>query len=236
MNGMSAADFVRRGGLDPAAAEETMLRLTSAGAFVARDRIFDGSIVSRIQATVSAELEGFHRAFPLETGMPREALRDAVAHGAPASLFEGIVDTLLRQGTIAGSDRLGLPGRGASLDAETARAKDAVERMIRDGGLEPPEPSAVVSAAGIASAAADAIVQRLIRERRIVRLGPLLFHAAALERLKTDLAALKAQTPAIDVGTFKQRYGLSRKFAIPLLEWLDRERVTRRVGEQRVIV
>ena len=68
------------------------------------------------------------------------------------------------------------------------------------------------------------------------------FHAEALARLKQDVQALGASrsTPGaltrVDVATFKDRYGLSRKFAIPLLEWLDRERVTRRVGDARVIL
>ena len=64
----------------------------------------------------------------------------------------------------------------------------------------------------------------------------------ALDRLKTDIRALAQQGTAagapvtVDVASFKDRYGLTRKFAIPLLEWLDRERVTRRVGEKRLII
>jgi selenocysteine-specific elongation factor len=68
-----------------------------------------------------------------------------------------------------------------------------------------------------------------------------LFHAETLQRLKTEVQALKGNAaPAgqvtVDVATFKDRFGVTRKFAIPLLEWLDRERVTRRVGETRVIL
>ena len=71
-----------------------------------------------------------------------------------------------------------------------------------------------------------------------MKVESLLFHASALERLKTEIAALKGQGgPAkLDVAGFKERYGISRKYAIPLLEWLDRERVTRRAGETRVIL
>jgi selenocysteine-specific elongation factor len=71
-----------------------------------------------------------------------------------------------------------------------------------------------------------------------VKVDTLLFHAQALERLKQDVAALKGQgsTARVDVAGFKERYGVSRKYAIPLLEWLDRERITRRVGDARVIL
>jgi selenocysteine-specific elongation factor len=67
----------------------------------------------------------------------------------------------------------------------------------------------------------------------------LLFHDEALKRLKAEVASMKApagDAARIDVGTFKERFGVSRKFAIPLLEYLDRERVTRRVGDSRVVL
>ena len=78
----------------------------------------------------------------------------------------------------------------------------------------------------------------LLRQKTLVKLDTLLFHAEALERLKQDVRALKGQgSPAkVDVAGFKERYGISRKYAIPLLEWLDRERVTRRVGDARVVL
>jgi selenocysteine-specific elongation factor len=80
----------------------------------------------------------------------------------------------------------------------------------------------------------------LLRQKTLMRLDTLIFHAEALNELKADLQALKAAATGgratVDVATFKERYGVSRKFAIPLLEWLDRERVTRRVGESRVVL
>ena len=63
----------------------------------------------------------------------------------------------------------------------------------------------------------------------------LLFHAEALAGLKADVRALKGSA-RVDVSAFKERYGISRKYAIPLLEYLDRERVTRRVGDSRVVL
>ena len=76
--------------------------------------------------------------------------------------------------------------------------------------------------------------------RSLVRLETLIFHAEALQGLKRDVTALKDTAPGgratVDVATFKERYGLSRKYAIPLLEYLDRERVTRRTGDVRLVL
>ncbi len=71
-----------------------------------------------------------------------------------------------------------------------------------------------------------------------MRIESLVFHAEALERLKAEVRRLKLEggTVRVDVGSFKERYGMTRKYAIPLLEYLDRERVTRRVGESRVVL
>jgi selenocysteine-specific elongation factor len=82
------------------------------------------------------------------------------------------------------------------------------------------------------------VVQLLVRQKILVRLEAVYFHQSALDRLKQDMRALKDEAAGarIDVGTFKTRYEVSRKFAIPLLEYLDRERVTRRVGEGRVLI
>jgi selenocysteine-specific elongation factor len=81
------------------------------------------------------------------------------------------------------------------------------------------------------------MAQLLVRRHRLIRIEGMLFHLEALEELKDEVRAMKeAGTAGVDVGTFKERYGLSRKYAIPLLEYLDRERVTRRSGASRVIL
>ncbi|HXG68704.1 MAG TPA: SelB C-terminal domain-containing protein, partial [Blastocatellia bacterium] len=74
-------------------------------------------------------------------------------------------------------------------------------------------------------------------ERRIVRIGDFVFHTDVIEDLKSRVRAQKAINPKMDVAVFKDLTGgLTRKHAIPLLEFLDRERVTRRVGNEREIL
>ena len=88
------------------------------------------------------------------------------------------------------------------------------------------------------SAVADRVAKLLLRQKTLVRVDSLIFHAAALDQLKQEVKALKTAgaQAKVDVASFKERYGVSRKYAIPLLEWLDRERVTRRVGDARVVL
>src|SRR6478672_8741587 len=113
--------------------------------------------------------------------------------------------------------------------------EEARERL---SGLAPRDVAGAASAAGIPAAVADRVSKLMVRQKTLIKVDTLLFHADALDRLKQDVLALKGGGGAakVDVAAFKDRYGISRKYAIPLLEWLDRERVTRRVGDARVIL
>jgi selenocysteine-specific elongation factor len=102
--------------------------------------------------------------------------------------------------------------------------------------LAPPDSRSAATAAGLDLGLADRMVKLMLRERRCSS-WTTCCSTPTLERLKSDVRQLKATGAAsLDVAFFKERYGLSRKFAIPLLEYLDRERVTRRVGDARVIL
>ena len=57
---------------------------------------------------------------------------------------------------------------------------------------------------------------------------------AALDQLRAEISELRGQR--VDVARFKQITGLSRKYAIPLLEYLDRQMITRKVGDQRLVI
>ena len=134
-------------------------------------------------------------------------------------------------------DRLALAGRGVALSETEARGLAALDAAYLAAGLTPPEGADLESASRLTAAEVGRLTPLLVRQGRLIKVSGLLFHRDALARLRAEVAALKATAdPRVDVASFKQRYGLTRKHAIPLLEYLDRERVTRRVGESRVVL
>jgi selenocysteine-specific elongation factor len=140
-----------------------------------------------------------------------------------------------------GTDRIGLVSHTPLASAESQRIQGQVEGMIRTGALTPPDAGELATLLGTAASAVDQAIQWLLREKRLVRTGGLLFHAEALGALKGAVQSERALKPAesrvtLDVATFKTRFNLTRKHAIPLLEWLDRERVTRRMGDVRIVL
>ena len=203
------------------------------------DVLLTPAVLDRLRSAIVEALRAHHEAQPLSDGLPREEARERLfAHGHPA-VFERALDLLVDAGTIAGRDRLALAGHRLALSPDEERARVSIERAFRDAGLKPPDPAAVASAAGVAPGIADRVLKLLQRQKVLVKVDTLVFHEEALKRLKREVAAMKnaaGSAARLDVGAFKDRFGVSRKFAIPLLEYLDRERVTRRVGDARVVL
>ena len=121
------------------------------------------------------------------------------------------------------------------MSSDDSRTRDAIAGVFKEAGLAPPDSASVQTAVKAPAAVVDRLATLLVRQKTLVKLDTLLFHADALAQLKADVRGLKPNT-RVDVSSFKERYGITRKYAIPLLEYLDRERVTRRVGDARVVL
>jgi selenocysteine-specific elongation factor len=220
-------------------AREITAPLLRAGAIVqAGDRLVDGKVAAALAAQVVSALEQYHREQPLWEGMPREEVRERWFGPAAPALFDLVLSDLVTAGKIVARDRLALAGHTLALTSAEERARDTLERAFRDGGLKPPDAASLSALTGGDQGLVDRMVKLLIRQKVLVKVETLLFHADALRRLREDVMALKRETAGarLDVGAFKDRYGITRKYAIPLLEYLDRERLTRRVGDVRVVI
>jgi len=120
---------------------------------------------------------------------------------------------------------------------EESESKKTIEQAFATAGLKVPSLKEVLASLKVDKVRAQKIVTLLLREKVLIKISDdLVFHQSALSDLRQKVAALKGSTPKIDVAQFKDLTGVSRKYAIPLLEYLDRERVTRRVGDERIIL
>jgi selenocysteine-specific elongation factor len=129
-------------------------------------------------------------------------------------------------------------GSEITLQPEEVKAKDEIEAAFSAAGLEVPSVKEVLAKLAIEARRAERLLQILLREKKLVRVSPdLTFHRQALGELKEKLWTYKkSKGERISVPAFKELTGITRKYAIPLLEYLDRERVTRRAGDERVIL
>jgi len=192
--------------------------------------------LERVRQDILAIARHFHDANPLLPGINKEELR--ATKWGHAELFDGVVTALLREKKLEVDDELlRLPGRGVVMRDEEAESKSQIEQAFAMAGLQVPALKEVLASLPVDKVRAQKIVTLLLRDRVLVKLSDdLVFHRDALEALRRQIVAQKTKTPKLNVGNFKDLFGVTRKYAIPLLEYLDRERVTRRVGDERVIL
>jgi selenocysteine-specific elongation factor len=237
--GLPVAELVARGGLDPDRAAAWITAATDQQrAIRAADRLFDAHLGADIARAIETLLATAHRDAPHEAGVRREALRAAAASDAPSALFDVVIDRLRDAHVVTGADRLALASHRPRQTDAAARIDAAVLDAFEKARLAPPDMAELAGVLHVATDAVEAAARRLVTGRRLVRIQTHYFHDAALQQLKTDLRewVKPGDRNGLDVAAFKTRYGLTRKFAIPLLEWLDRERITRRVGDRRVVL
>src|SRR5262245_38242976 len=174
--------------------------------------------------------------------MGREELREKIfAHLSP-EIFRAVIAHLSERHEVAGEKALlRLSTQRVALSSEEEASNCHLSEFYLRAALQPISLEEAISQAGpqfgIDSARAERFAQMLISSGELVRVSDLVFHRGALDALKNELRRFKSENGAtIDVGTFKDLTGVSRKYAIPLLEYLDRQRVTRRVGDTREIL
>jgi len=194
--------------------------------------------VTKCTAALRAAVEMYHRENPLLPGIPRQELR-AKAGNPGAELFETSLRDLLQAGVLAISgDLVQRTGRAVELTPEETRAKELIEKEFEQAGLAVPSLDEVLGKLPVEARRAQKILQILLREKVLVKIsGDLVFHRAALAHLRKLVAEYRrARGSRLPIPAFKELTGITRKYAIPLLEYLDRERVTQRAGNERVIL
>ncbi len=241
--GLNLAEIIARTGWMPAQAAEVIGQLSRDGKTrVVSEQplvVVSAAAFEKYVQDLGAALGKFHKGNPLIEGIPREDLRERAAAGARPEVFRAALEQAVKAGVAAiTGDLVKRAGREISLLPEEARAKEQIEQTFAAAGLTVPPVKEVLAKLSVESRRAQKIVQLLLRENTLVKVSEdLLFHRSAVEKLRALLAAYKKQKgERLAIGAFKELAGISRKYAIPLLEYLDRERVTRRQGDERVIL
>jgi len=188
---------------------------------------------------IATKVESFQKENPLLPGMSRENLRATLGRRVRAETFRAVLDELVAQKKLELQGELvKRAGSTVSLDPEEAKAKSQIEAAFATAGLTVPAVKEVLGTLPVETKRAERILQILLREKVLVRVTvEMIFHRDALAQLRDRLATFKkTKGERITVPVFKELTGITRKYAIPLLEYLDQERVTRRAGNERVIL
>jgi selenocysteine-specific elongation factor len=201
------------------------------------DSLISSTALTQVEKDLVTSLDAFHRQNPLVAGMSKEELRGRIPD-VTHEVFSHAFEAAVRAGKLViVGELVRLPGRGVVMKDEESESKKIIEEAFASAGLKVPAMKDVLAGLKVDKARAQKIVTLLLRDKVLVKVSDdLLFHKDALADLRKRIANEKAKSARIDVARFKELTGVTRKYAIPLLEYLDREHVTRRVGDERIIL
>jgi selenocysteine-specific elongation factor len=218
-------------------AQDAMI-VEAEGVFVARENF------ERLARTAVEAVKLHHQREPLSRGLARETLRERhFAHVVP-EVFRAVIAHLEQDGSLVSEkDVVRASEHGVELSPADTQLRETIARAYQLAGLEAPMVEQVLADAGVSVAQrahGRKILQLLIESGTLVRVqGEMFFHSEALEHLKQLLRQYATEHEPerlIDVAKFKDLAGVSRKYAIPLLEYFDSERITRRAGDKRIVL
>lgn len=199
------------------------------------DTLVTQAAFNRATRQIFNAVKAFQKAHPLEGGIGRQALLNVSDLGR--HVFSAALGSL-RQAKLVDmtGDQVHLPGHRVVMLEDEADSKAQLEEAFATAGIKVPYLKDVLAGLRVDKIRAQKIVTLLLREKVLIKVSDeLVFHRSTLDLLRQQVQDMKAQSEHMDVARFKDTFGLTRKYAIPLLEYLDRERITKRVGDERII-
>jgi selenocysteine-specific elongation factor len=194
-------------------------------------------VVAELSRRIEAAVAAFHAAHPLDAGMGREALRGKLPPVVDPRLFAKVLSLAAEKGGLAvEGDVVKKRGHVAAAAGAASALRDRVAALLAQAGITPPWLTELPAAAGASTADVQSVLKLLLAENRVVRVSAELWcDAAAVAGVRERLVAFLRERKGITTQEFKDLVGATRKHVIPLAEYFDREKVTLRVGEKRVL-
>ncbi len=191
----------------------------------------------RVTERAKRVLDAYFQKDRLARGMPKAEAVQRILPGRAAELSSVYLQWLQAQKVLSlDGDLVTKPGRQAQLTGEESQLARQVTEAFETAGLAPPSPPELGRTLGAKPQILDGVLRYLTERGKLVRLpGGLILARAAVDATARTLRA-DASLDRFKVPQFKDHFGLSRKWAIPLLEFLDSEGVTRRLGDERMVV
>jgi selenocysteine-specific elongation factor len=227
--------------LDAAAVAESVRYLAERGAALLVGARGEGGAlhaerVAQLEQGMLAHLAEFHAKEPLKDGLAKEELRRKLPPQLPPATFGWMLARLTEAGKIAVErDKVRLAAHRPTLTAAEEELKAKIEAAYRAAAFQPAAPEGVLADLKADRKLFQAVFRRMVDDGILVRVKEDIFlHRDRYQELRQRVLAHFRTQPGINVGTMKDLFGVSRKYAIPFLEHLDDVRITRRQGDERV--
>ncbi len=194
-----------------------------------------GEVVKRLEESMLGELQELHRRFPMRQGVSRGELAGKWARDIPEKLFYFVLERLVRaEKIVSEQEYYRLPQHKVSLAADQEKLREKITRTYRQAGIQPPTVKKLLEDLGLEMKEAGPVLRLLQDEKELVKINEdFYFSSGAVQELKDKVKDYLEKNEEMGPVEFKEITGLSRKFAIPLMEFMDKEKLTMRVGDKR---
>jgi selenocysteine-specific elongation factor len=239
VGGCTGAQLPVLTGMGRKALDAALQELSSKGLVLLVDkeerRFLSATAFEGMAESVEAFLQKYHRKHGDRAGAGRSEVLSAWGRDLPPRVVHFVLERMIKRGRLAAEgDAVRLPGHEASLAADQTALREAVLKAYVDGGATPPNLKDVLEPLGVSPKQSTDTFRRLLDEGQLVRVKEeMFFHAPALKGIEDAVRGFLEEKSEMAAPDFKELTGLSRKYAIPVLEYLDREKVTVRVGDVR---
>ena len=195
-------------------------------------------VVDSLKKETLTQVGDFHKDNPLQKGISKEELRKRLFDDLPLEIFRYCLDGLVEKHKIAfHEDMVSLHGREVQLTTEGQQVREKIESFFQNAGFQSPSISALQNSIEADPNEVRRIFFWMIKEKILIKLSEdLVYHRTTMDMIKKQIKARFAPGVKFGVAEFKELFDITRKHAIPLLEYLDREKFTRRLGNERILL
>ncbi|MEA2488348.1 MAG: selenocysteine-specific elongation factor [Acidobacteriota bacterium] len=237
MRGLAIDEVQARTGITKATLAKELKKLTQL-ADVGDRRWLHHDVIADFRKRSMEFLTRYFQQNKMAVNVPKgEFVQKLLPAGADGALVNFLLQDLQREKIVAlQADALDIPGRSKTLGGAEGELARAIEAKYLEAGLQTPPTSEIIKAIPQRPKVIEGVISYLVKQGTISRLAEGVYlHRDVLAAAREKLAAAK-KGETIDVATFKDFFGISRKVAIPLLEWLDKSGATKRVGDSRIVM
>ena len=241
VRGMVLKELRERVNIPPDRLSKLLGGLMMKGEIVAVDgddgRFLHHSGYEKLKKEALSYILEFHEKYPLRPGPSKEEVKSKLPKTVETKLFQHILKELVDlKEVLVEKDKLRLSTHRVSLRDDQERVKNKVERLFAEAGLQSPSIKELASKLSTDESEVRNVVRLLVEEGVMIKAKEdLYFHAQAVEKLKAELIQFLRAHHEITTAEFKELTKVSRKYAIPLIEYFDNSKVTIRVGEKRLL-
>jgi selenocysteine-specific elongation factor len=242
-SGFTEGDVVRGTDAAPDEAREQIAKLAAEGALVelavgpARRLLLHQELLTELESRVLTALARLHEQFPLMSTHDRQKVQAQFDYVGDDTLVHAAVDRLLARKLLIGDQRrIGAAGFKPKLSANLRKLKDRLIEAYREAAFQPPEPSSFANLAGGNAANLGDLFDVCVAEGHLAKItNDLYLHAEAEAKMRQLVSGRLTAGSGLTVAEIRDLLGTTRKYAVPLCEYLDRVGVTRREGDLRVL-